>query len=408
VDEWKVRSDPLTPVDERRRIRRMACDPWGVRVLVALLATVALATSCSGGEKPTLTSTTTTFADLFGDAATTSTLAPAKVSDWETVQLVKVRKDAEACIEGARPEAIVLPDEGPRTVTVESGDTLGVIADRFDTTVEAFMRANSLSNPDRLRVGQVLIVPRERPDEVEGPEGPEVEWEELACVLDTGVAAHGPDGLPVGAPGRIEVVVRWPRIDGPDEAPRVNGRLLGLLQGAVAKFLDDVITAVERNGYACREALDGRCMWLLHEYEVLLSTDEVFSVRNTTRRLLPGSTAESTEVLTETFDLVTGRPFTVDLLFEPETDWVGAVSAEAVTRLENEPWVDERRHEGAGPEAANFERFNLTHGGLVLSFAPFTIGGSGSNTVSITIPYRSLEGYWAADGPVTPLLAELD
>ncbi len=169
-----------------------------------------------------------------------------------------------------------------------------------------------------------------------------------------------------------------------------------------------MITAVERNGYACREALDGRCMWLLHEYEVLLSTDEVFSVRNTTRRLLPGSTAESTEVLTETFDLVTGRPFTVDLLFEPETDWVGAVSAEAVARLENEPWVDERRHEGAGPEAANFERFNLTHGGLVLSFAPFTIGGSGSNTVSITIPYRSLEGYWAADGPVTPLLAELD
>ena len=384
-----------------------ACDPWGMRAVAPLVALVMSAAGCSAGDGPTIV-TPTTFPDLFGDVSTTSTLPPAEVPDWEPVQLVAVRNEAEACIASARPEEIVLPDEGPRTVTVESGDTLGKIAESFDTTVAAFMRANSLSDPDRLRVGQVLIVPRERPDEVDGPDGPQIEWEELVCVLDTGVAAHGPDGLPVGAPGRIEVVVLWPRIDGPDEAPRVNGRLLGLIQGAVAGFLDDVITAVERNGYACREALDGRCMWLMHEYEVLLSNDDVFSLRNTTRRLLPGAAAESAEVHTETFDLVIGRPFGIDMLFDAEADWVGAVSAEAIRRLEQEPWVDERRYVGAGPDAVNFERFNLTHGGLVLSFAPFTVGGSGSSTVSITIPYRALEGLWATDGPVTPLLEKLD
>lgn len=391
----------------RGRIRPPACDPWGMRTIAVVVAMVMLAAGCSAGDGPTLVSTTT-FPDLFGDVSTTSTLPPAEVPDWEPVQLIALRKEAEACIVSARPDEIVLPDEGPRTVTVESGDTLGKIAERFDTTVAAFMRANSLSNPDRLRVGQVLIVPRERPDEVDGPEGPQIEWEELICVLDTGVAAHGPDGLPVGARGTIEVVVRWPRIDGTDEAPRVNGRLLGLIQGALAGFLDDVITTVERNGYACREALDGRCMWLTHEYEVLLSTDDVFSVRNTTRRLLPGAAAESAEVLTETFDLVIGRPFTIDVLFDDEVDWVGAVSTEAIRRLEQEPWVDDRRQVGAGPDALNFERFNLTHGGLVLSFAPFTVGGSGSSTVSITIPYRALEGLWATDGPVAPLLDKLD
>jgi LysM repeat protein len=378
-----------------------------MRAVASLLALVVSAAACSAGNGPTL-DTTTTFPDLFGDGSTTSTLPPAEVSDWEPVQLVSVRKEAEACIQNARPDEIVLPDEGPRTVTVESGDTLGKIAERFDTTVAAFMRANSLSDPDRLRVGQVLIVPRERPDEVAGPEGPEIEWEELVCVLDTGAAAHGPDGLPVGAPGLVEVVVRWPRIDGTDEAPRVNGRILGLIQGALAGFLDDAISAVERNGYACREALDGRCMWIMHEYEVLLSTDDVFSVRNTTRRLLPGTAAESSEVLTETFDLVDGRPFTIDVLFDEEADWVRAVSGEAIRRLEQEPWVDERRLVGAGPDAVNFERFNLTHGGLVLSFAPFTVGGSGASTVSITIPYRALEGLWAEGGPVAPLLEKLD
>ena len=391
----------------RRRNGPLACDHWRMRTVASLAALLVLATGCSAGDGPTIVAPTI-IPDLFGDASPTSTLPPAAVPDWEPVQLVAVRKEAEACIADARPDEIVLPDEGPRTVTVESGDTLGRIAERFDTTVAAFMRANSLSNPDRLRVGQVLIIPRERPDEVDGPEGPQIEWEELVCVLDTGVAAHGPDGLPVGAPGRIEVVVRWPRIDGPDEAPRVNGRLLGLIQGALAAFLDDVITAVERNGYACREALDGRCMWLMHEYEVLLSNDDVFSLRNTTRRLLPGAAAESAEVHTETFDLEIGRPFDVEALFDPESGWVEAVSAEAIKRLEQEPWVDERRHVGAGPNSANFERFNLTHGGLVLSFAPFTVGGSGSSTILITIPYRALNSYWAADGPVTALLEKLD
>jgi hypothetical protein len=58
---------------------------------------------------------------------------------------------------------------------------------------------------------------------------------------------------------------------------------------------------------------------------------------------------------------------------------------------------------GAGPEPENFRRFNLTRGGLVLGFAPGTIGGSGSHTVSITIPYRILDGYWQPGGPVSLL-----
>ena len=116
---------------------------------------------------------------------------------------------------------------------------------------------------------------------------------------------------------------------------------------------------------------------------------------------MPGASAVEEEIRTETFDLETGRPITVAELFDPMTDWVAAVSVEAISRLAREPWTDERRVVGASSESGNFERFNLTHGGLVLSFAPGSIGGHGSNTVSITIPYRSLDGFWAEDGPVS-------
>lgn len=42
---------------------------------------------------------------------------------------------------------------------VQSGDTLAVIARKFDTTVAELVRLNNLSNPDRIAVGQKLTVP---------------------------------------------------------------------------------------------------------------------------------------------------------------------------------------------------------------------------------------------------------
>lgn len=48
---------------------------------------------------------------------------------------------------------------GPRVYVVESGDTLSEIARRFDTTVEAIVRANDISDPDVIDVGQELEIP---------------------------------------------------------------------------------------------------------------------------------------------------------------------------------------------------------------------------------------------------------
>jgi LysM repeat protein len=56
----------------------------------------------------------------------------------------------------ATPEA---PGE-PSYYTVEPGDSLGTIADQFDTSIDALIRANNLENADLLSVGQRLIIPQ--------------------------------------------------------------------------------------------------------------------------------------------------------------------------------------------------------------------------------------------------------
>jgi LysM repeat protein len=47
----------------------------------------------------------------------------------------------------------------PRTYVVQRGDTLSAIAQRFGTTAEALARANNISDPRRLQVGQRLTIP---------------------------------------------------------------------------------------------------------------------------------------------------------------------------------------------------------------------------------------------------------
>lgn len=366
---------------------------------IGLLLVVAVS-ACGGGGGATPPATT--VGELFAGSATTTTVGGLSVAGWTHRDLPEMRTALDACVASVDVRgASTDEEEGPRTVTVESGDSLGKIAARFDRTVDQFMRANGISDPNRLQVGQILVVPAQRIETEPEYDGPTVLLEPVYCEVDTGVPAFGPDGAQIGGPGIIEVFADWKRLEGPDEAPRVNGRIRGLVQASVGGFAEDVAEEVERHGFACRDGSHGRCAWLQHRQEVLLATDELFSVRDVVRRLMPGASAVEEEIRTETFDLETGRPITVAELFDPMTDWVAAVSIEAISRLAREPWTDERRVVGASSESGNFERFNLTHGGLVLSFAPGSIGGHGSNTVSITIPYRSLDGFWAEDGPVS-------
>lgn len=57
------------------------------------------------------------------------------------------------------PESTFTPPQGSIAYTVRLGDTLTSIAQQFGVTVEAIMEANDLPDPDRLEVGQILIIP---------------------------------------------------------------------------------------------------------------------------------------------------------------------------------------------------------------------------------------------------------
>jgi uncharacterized protein YkwD len=54
------------------------------------------------------------------------------------------------------------PTRAPTTYTIQPGDVLLEIAVEYDTTVEAIMIANEITDPRTLQIGQVLIIPPDR------------------------------------------------------------------------------------------------------------------------------------------------------------------------------------------------------------------------------------------------------
>jgi LysM repeat protein len=65
-----------------------------------------------------------------------------------------------APISGATPALFDTPAPGGGTTyTVQAGDSLFSLAQRFNTTIDAIVEANNLTNPNSLAVGQQLIIP---------------------------------------------------------------------------------------------------------------------------------------------------------------------------------------------------------------------------------------------------------
>jgi LasA protease len=135
--------------------------PRSVRTLLALSALLALFTTACGG--------TTQPQDLM--------TTPGSI--WSTGQPDSpVSSNAEPTLSYSLPPtrapgsaaANPTPDsphyqsaassQGPQTYIVRSGDWLSTIAQRYGVTVEELVKANNISNPNALEVGQSLVIPQ--------------------------------------------------------------------------------------------------------------------------------------------------------------------------------------------------------------------------------------------------------
>lgn len=135
----------------------------GVNAVISLIISLAVVI-IAGSKLPSRPATT-----LLPEAAVTKTEpSPMAEAGGETGQTEPSAPDSPASPAGASiPTAQPASGEAqpketpvePTFYVVQPGDTLGSIASEFDVSLEDLMRANGITNPDYVQVGQELLVP---------------------------------------------------------------------------------------------------------------------------------------------------------------------------------------------------------------------------------------------------------
>ena len=89
---------------------------------------------------------------------------PAEVTEPETVT-PEVPSEPETVTPEVPSEPVPVPEPAPQpvveagTYTVQPGDSLSAIGERFGVSYQVIARANGIANPDLINVGQVLRIP---------------------------------------------------------------------------------------------------------------------------------------------------------------------------------------------------------------------------------------------------------
>ena len=136
-------------------MRRLKLANFAFLGAAAVFALVLAGCFGGGGDDESSDETTTTSA-----APTVQTLAPpAPTAPVQPPAPTAAPPPAPTTAAPPPAPTTAAPASGGLTYTVQSGDTLAAIADRFNVTVDEIISANNIQNADVISIGQQFVIP---------------------------------------------------------------------------------------------------------------------------------------------------------------------------------------------------------------------------------------------------------
>jgi LysM repeat protein len=143
----------------RTRVLGVALDRRRWPAIPAILLVVTLFTLAISGIRGVLPTTGVAATPTAPGPTPLPTTAPPPPTTLPTTFTLPPTGSPEPTLAPTSPPPTPKPKPTYRTYVVRAGDTLSGIASRFHTTVSAIANLNHISDPSKLRVGQVLLIP---------------------------------------------------------------------------------------------------------------------------------------------------------------------------------------------------------------------------------------------------------
>lgn len=102
------------------------------------------------------------------------------------------------------------------------------------------------------------------------------------------------------------------------------------------------------------------------------------------------------------FDLIHAQKIELAQLFQPGTDYLKTIADYCTADLKKQSRLE--FPDGALPKAENYQNWNITKEGLLISFDPYQVGPYAMGPSQVTIPYAALKGILKSDGPLAVLI----
>jgi hypothetical protein len=202
---------------------------------------------------------------------------------------------------------------------------------------------------------------------------------------------------------RFEAITEYPELTGGTAATalKFNQIIKTLVTKPVAAFEKEISTMI------AEDTLNKGVKNVIEiNYDIVYADDDLISV-NFLESTFTGGAHGNYTYFTVNYDLKNNRKIQLADLFQPRAKYLETVAAAATRDLQNRKAPDSTDNlgyaqdifkEGALPTAENYQSWNLSRKGLLITFAPYQVASFADGTQTVIVPYAQLKNIAKPDG----------
>jgi hypothetical protein len=140
------------------------------------------------------------------------------------------------------------------------------------------------------------------------------------------------------------------------------------------------------------------------KYNLLFQNDTIVSIKFDFLGYISGAAHPYLINTTVNYDLAQDRQFALNELFLPNSNYLDVISNYCIAELQKQPvGFDPVFSAGAEPKPENYEDWNISAEGLVITFDQYQVAPGASGPITIAMPYSGLQSVIDPQGPLASI-----